>query len=588
VVSELDYSYFILCLSLLNLLINRFFHPSSEQAESLPEKRVRRSTNLYIAKPSGDAKMNSTRQRSFRVSTGRFRNKTKDDEIENIKVALDHISRKDISDKLLPHLFDQLSKTTRGCNGLARAISRKEKVYVPSGRSSLSKSWRNKMMRSAVDVRHGLSTFVNPDNPKEYASMLMTQTNDDVQQVVTAPVVAVVPTCPRNPATTETAAILPQRVHPYSQNASDLQMTLPPSETPPPLVTKASLASIMPDDDDDDPNLPQPPDSSNSSSESSSNSESQANQQKYRIKFGRKSMLYKTKKKREEATEKVRQSLGDALFEKIKKDCKTVRERRPILALLALTHNRKDVNNALGIYTNKFEWRKCRIHAHHPGPLKSVRKPLIQRLRIPKKLLHNLLNFLNDPGNLQRSAFGTQLRVLLDGRETCELDNVSRLKKLDKLLCDFITYILSEIEVLTSKDGKEIPEDNHRCNKLDQKAKFLRCMKGRKHEGACEFTATASISPSTVRTLVDSLTAGDIKSLSGLDDVKVLKGRDNFIRLRNFAKQVCEHGEETKRIIERIDDCELFHQTDFVPHLQRVGTHKCNCLTCGFNDKGEL
>ena len=165
---------------------------------------------------------------------------------------------------------------------------------------------------------------------------------------------------------------------------------------------------------------------------------------------------------------------------------------------------------------------------------------------------------------------------------------MSWLKKLDKLLCDFSTYILSEIEVLTSKDGKEIPDNNHRCTKLDQKAKFLRCMKGRKHEGKCEFTATASISPNTVCTLVDSLTAGDIKSISGLDDVKVLRGRDNFIGLRAFAKKVCEHGEETKRIIERIDDCELFHQTDFAPHLQRVGTHKCNCLTCGLNDKCEL
>ena len=306
------------------------------------------------------------------------------------------------------------------------------------------------------------------------------------------------------------------------------------------------------------------------------------------MKLGRKSMLYKTKEKREEAMAKVRQSLGDALVEKIKTDCKTVGDRRPLLALVALKHNRKDVNNALGIYTNKFEWRKCKIHAHHPGPLEPVRKAFVQRLLISKELLHNLLNFLNNPGNLQRSAFGTQLRTLVDGRETCELDNVSRLKKLDKLLCNFITYILSEVEVLASKDGKEIPGDKHRCTKLDQKATFLRCMKGQKHEGRCEFTPTGSISPTTVRTLVDSLTAGDIKSLSGLDDVKVLKGRDNFIGLREFAKKVCEHGEETNRIIEQINDCELFHQTDFVPHLQRVGTHKCNCLTCGFNDKCEL
>jgi hypothetical protein len=158
------------------------------------------------------------------------------------------------------------------------------------------------------------------------------------------------------------------------------------------------------------------------------------------------------------------------------------------------------------------------------------------------------------------------------------------------LLCDFITYILLEVEVLTTKDINEIPEDKHRCTKLDQTAenKFLRCMQGRKHKGNCKFTVTDSICPDTVCTLVASLTAGDIKSLSGLDDLKVLKGRDNFIGLREFAKKVCDDGEETKRLIEQIDECKVYHQTDFVPHLMRTGSHNCNCLTCGFNETGEL
>jgi hypothetical protein len=407
---------------------------------------------------------------------------------------------------------------------------------------------------------------------------------------------------PRNPATAGAEAVLPQRVG-HSSEANSLaseETNLPRSVQAPasPLanieVTIASLESIMPDDDNDtptpSPTLLPPPNSSDTRSESSSDGSEATIKRKQRtnqLKLGRKSMLYKTQKKRKEALAKVRQSLGDAIIKKIK-ECKTVRERRPLLALVALKHNRKDVNNALSIYTNRFEWRKCKVHAHHPGPLDPVRKPLIQRLKIPKELLYKLLEFLKNPGNLQRSAFGTQIRVLLDGRETCEMDNVSRLKKLDKLLCDFITYILSEVEVLTAKDGKEIPNDEHRCTKLDPKAKFLRCMKGRKHEGKCEFTATSSICPETVRTLVASLTAGDIKSLSGLDDVKVVKGRDNFIALREFAKKVCDDGEETKRIIERIDECELYHQTDFVPHLNRIGTHNCNCLTCGFNNTGEF
>jgi hypothetical protein len=168
------------------------------------------------------------------------------------------------------------------------------------------------------------------------------------------------------------------------------------------------------------------------------------------------------------------------------------------------------------------------------------------------------------------------------------MDNVSWLKNLDKLLCDFITYILLEVELHTAKGGSKIPEDKHRCTKLDPKGKILQCMKGRKHEGRCEFMATLSICPNTIHTLVAGLTAGDIKSLSGLDDVKVLKGRDKFIGLQEFAKKVCDDGEETKRIIEHIDECELYHQTNFVPHLNRTGTQNCNCLTCGFDDTGEF
>jgi hypothetical protein len=484
--------------------------------------------------------MNLERQNSTRVRAGKHRAKTKEDKIEKIKANLEEISRKDISDKLLPHLLDKLGRTKEGRNGIARAISRKDRVYIPSAKSSLSstKSWRNKVSKSAVDLRQGLSSCVNPDNPKEYEAILFGTSTLPVSSYTT-PAGAVVPMNPRNPATAGAEAVLPQRVgHSSNANSHASEDENLPRYIQPhfPLganiqVTMASLASIMPGDANDTPSLsptplPPPPNSSDPCSESSSDGSEATIKRKRRknqLQLGRKSMLYKTKKKREEAMANVRQSLGDAIIDKIK-ELKTVRERRPLLALVALKHNRKDVNNALGIYTNRFEWRKCKVHAHHPGPLDPVRKPLIQRLKISKELLYKLLEFLKNPGNLQRSAFGTQIRVLLDGRETCEMDNVSRLKKLDKLLCDFVTYILSEVEVLTAKDGSKIPEDEHRCTNLDQKAKFLRCMKGRKHEGKCEYTATDSICPNTVRTLVASLTAGDIKSLSGLDDIKVLKG----------------------------------------------------------------
>jgi rubrerythrin len=87
--------------------------------------------------------------------------------------------------------------------------------------------------------------------------------------------------------------------------------------------------------------------------------------------------------------------------------------------------------------------------------------------------------------------------------------------------------------------------------------------------------------------LIESLTAGDIKSLSGLDDIKVLKGRDNFKALREIAKIACPAPEEADAMVKAINDAELHHQTNFVPCLERSGSHKCDCATCGFNCEGE-
>jgi hypothetical protein len=206
-------------------------------------------------------------------------------------------------------------------------------------------------------------------------------------------------------------------------------------------------------------------------------------------------------------------------------------------------------------------------------------------MRVDEKLLHRLLQFLELPGNLQRYAFGTQLRLLLDGLKTVELDKVSRCKKLDKLVADFITSICSEIDIMVD-DEIDLPAAECRCMKME-KSTLRRCMQERHHEGRCKFTPESTICSTTVWELIQTLTAGDIKSLSGLDDVRVLKGRDNFEALRNIAKRVCRPGEETDSIINSIDGAELFYQTDFVPHLRRSGSHRCNCVTCGFNDSGE-
>jgi len=66
---------------------------------------------------------------------------------------------------------------------------------------------------------------------------------------------------------------------------------------------------------------------------------------------------------------------------------------------------------------------------------------------------------------------------------------------------------------------------------------------------------------------------------------------DNFIRMRELTEKLYfaldnETQVEKAKILTDIDEVELFHSTDFCPHLDRNSTHKCNCLTCGFEQDG--
>jgi hypothetical protein len=545
--------------------------------------RTRRETDIYVAQPSGGAKMNLEMSTPAEPLKRKRDKKKKGEKLDTIVAELKaNYSRSAIANKFLPGVIEHTAQTKEGRAGIGRIIAKEPVICSNVG---TSKAATNRRKRAKTLLQNGLDELLEMGGENNHTSSSI----QSVRALSATPMME-----PRDPRSNNALATLPQRIqmpsyinaHPSSTGR--IESVVLESSTNPQhqqdnghiapsraRVTAENLAGMMSSDDES-------ADSDNS--QRSSPSRLQANIQDQR-KLGRKSMTYKTKQKRSTAVEAVRKSLGDATIKNMRHECRTVRERRPILALVALKHNRKDVNNAVNVYTNKAEWNKTKIHAHFPGPLKPVKKTHIQRLKVSTELLAKLLTFLDSSGNLQRAAFGRQVKDLLDGLHTVEMDNVSRLKNLNKLVADYLTVILAELDVITTKTGEEVPPDESRCTKLDQKTP-RRCMKPRSHEGDCAFTPKGSICAGTVRALVDSLTVGDIKSLSGLDDVKVLKGRDNFARLRDIAKQVLE-PDEAKPFIKQCDDVELFYQTDYVPHLQRDGTHKCNCLTCGFNDKGE-
>jgi hypothetical protein len=542
-----------------------------------------------LVKLPADVKMNAEMATSSRILK-RKRDKAKAESEPTIRILLDQIKRlprKITAAQILPSIVTQLAETKDGRSGIAQTISQKEIVNLPAGGNS--KAALNKSKKTANDLIIGLATILDPENPDRLKSIIMSApTQEKPSSSLSA-----APMHPGNPRISNLQAAFPECHRDPEEEATRFEI---PTTEP----TIESLAALMADDDRSVSSESSSSDSNSDSSSCSSNSSSRARREVRREvrtahlktkadlkrRLNRKSMTYKSVREETKAIEAVRKSLGTALIEKIRNECKTARDRRPILALIALkNHTRKDVNHAIGYYISKFEWRKIKIHAKYPGPLRPVKKPLIRSLKIAKNLLFKLLAFLNSPGNLQRFAFGSQLKEMLDGFETVEMDRVDRMKNITKLTTDYITSVFQELDVISTKEGESVPEPECRCNKVDQKT-FRRCLKGHQHDGKCSFTPAGSVCASTVQALIESLTAGDIKSLSGLDDVKVLKGRDNFKALREIAKIVCS-PDEVATMVKDIDDTELYHQTDFVPHLKKSGTHKCNCMTCGFNCTGD-
>jgi hypothetical protein len=131
-----------------------------------------------------------------------------------------------------------------------------------------------------------------------------------------------------------------------------------------------------------------------------------------------------------------------------------------------------------------------------------------------------------------------------------------------------------------------VPESDKRCQKLEEST-CRRCMCPRGHTENHKFTPKGSICLTTAMELINSLTFNEIKRLTGLDDVKVSKGRENFEQMRKLAKIYCP-ADTYQLMVDRIDEHELFCQTDLMIHYRRVGDHCCNCLTCGFFSESTL
>jgi hypothetical protein len=296
-----------------------------------------------------------------------------------------------------------------------------------------------------------------------------------------------------------------------------------------------------------------------------------------------------------------RKDLGEQYIAHLEgnKETMTPRDRRPFLASVA-HHEKKIVENVLGMAINGQEYKNIRVHAKYPGKFVEARKPRVFRNKIKKELLLKMIHHLDDHGNLQRLAVGRKIVQIMGGQQCVELDNVSRNKTCAVLAAEFIVKVGEQWDIMVmAEDGtfQPLPESAERCQCLE-KGTGRHCMKVRGHDKRPEngsgeedetdpkhykhkFTPPGSISLTSAMELVGTLTGEELKAMCGLDDIKVAKGMENFKRKREIA-DLYFSGARKDQMILRIDDHELFCQTDFVPHLQVVSANNCNCLTCGF------
>jgi hypothetical protein len=258
---------------------------------------------------------------------------------------------------------------------------------------------------------------------------------------------------------------------------------------------------------------------------------------------------------------------------------KAGKPRRPLLAIFA-DYKKPEVEQFLGLNISDCEWHKIRIHAKYPGPMVVPIETETFRCRVSDNILLNLLDFINRPDNTQKYAFGETIRTIIGGLSVVHLDKVALIQSVRSTAIKFLTAMEEEVQGMNSDEWEG--NESERCGRLE-KDTFRRCTCERKHKGNCKFTTKGSLSVTTLTSLVGSLTLDEIKSLAGLDDTKVLQGRDNFIRMRELAESLCT-VEEANKLKQKIDASETYHQCYFTSHLQRIGGLSCNCLTCGFHD----
>jgi hypothetical protein len=263
------------------------------------------------------------------------------------------------------------------------------------------------------------------------------------------------------------------------------------------------------------------------------------------------------------------------------------RERRPQMSYFTTVFSKPQVERMLGELAvvgegtiSHREWTEARKHAKYPGVGKPIIPVFHRKCRVSNQALISLNEVFSD--SLQRTAFGTKNVKLEAGGMMATIANVKTNRKIPTIEDEFRQKVIPAM--LPFLEGSDLDDlESSCCEKEDRKG--LRCRKEKEHGGNCKFLPSSAISEKTIRRILKAITAGECKSLAGLDDDDVEKGAQNFLNLRTLVHKLSaltESSEDT--LLEDIDKAEAFHQADFILHFKgNEEKYKCACLPCGFD-----
>ena len=292
-----------------------------------------------------------------------------------------------------------------------------------------------------------------------------------------------------------------------------------------------------------------------------------------------------------EGAEEIYQNIGlEAL--KLISELPTADLRRPLLSIVtkhATRHQAKILLQRSKDVTKK-EWTAARKHCRFPGAGRPVLpKPKYFRKKLNEETIADFLQWLHANDYIQNVAFGHKVVSYCNGVHTA-IEAVKLTSNQRQIVRDYASEWHNNDESMPStenngEDSNELEsrrqieeedmnflETNDQCCVICPKTR-TRCFREKNHEGRHRFTPKGRLGPSTIEKLLSSMTAGKIKSLTGLDDTDTATGFENFENMKALIKTLSDVGRSpdlsntAKNLMTQVDSVAQFHKIGFPRHL---------------------